>query len=83
MAYAPQRSMNGELAEGMTEGTYKRHNPNRGGFVEHTTAEVRRDLSPINYSINETPYKVPPDGTIRHARGTIYYETQILPPEAK
>ncbi|MFJ1700349.1 hypothetical protein ACIOHC_35760 [Streptomyces sp. NPDC088252] len=68
MALPPQRPMNRELDTGMTEGTYKRRAPNRGGFVEETTNIAREHLSSINYSIAETSWPSRPDEsyTLRH-----------------
>lgn len=77
MAYAQQRSMNGSLADGMTDGTYKKLNLGRGGFVETTTEETRADLSPINFGHIETGYKEQPDGTHRTATGNAHYRPPL------
>jgi hypothetical protein len=62
MAYAPSRSCNAELAKGMTEGSYKQVVKDRGGFVEGTTWEHRKNLSVETYGIVELDLKTCPDG---------------------
>jgi hypothetical protein len=74
MAYAPHRSMNSDLAEGMTDGKYKKVVNNRGGFINSLTNEDRELLSVYWYNINETPDKVLPDGSKR--RTEQYVPTQ-------
>ncbi len=65
MAYAPHRSMNAELSEGMTDGKYKKVVQNRGGFVDPSAYADRRDLSDVWYGgIYEEPSKVRPDGEV-------------------
>ncbi|MFD4858479.1 hypothetical protein [Streptomyces atratus] len=64
MALPPQRPMNRELSEGMTEGSYKRRAPNRGGFVEETTNIARENLSTINFNITEHPWPNRPDESL-------------------
>ncbi len=43
--YKQQRSYTHGLHTGMTDGTYKKAAPNRGGEVEDTFAAVRRQMS--------------------------------------
>lgn len=62
MAYAQPRSANAELHEGMTDGVYRKVNPDRGGDVEPTTYDMRRDLVDGWYGIHEQPVKMLPDG---------------------
>lgn len=61
MAYAPHRSMNAELSEGMTDGKYKKVVQNRGGFVDPTTYQERADLNDRWYGIHEQDKKALPD----------------------
>lgn len=79
MSHAPERSRNGSLKNGMTDGSYKKLNPDRGGFVETTTQDARANLNPTTYGYQEDMYKVEPDGTVRHASGTVYYRNQLRP----
>ncbi|MGW3153670.1 hypothetical protein [Streptomyces sp. NPDC001089] len=62
MSYAPRRPLGGELAEGLTDGTYKKINTDRGGDVDPTTYGVRQDLNDVWYGLHETPVKRRPDG---------------------
>lgn len=66
MAYAPSRSCRQDLHAGMTDGTYKKWAPNRGGAVEDTTAAVRRQMSGVWHGFNDSPMKVLPDGRQDH-----------------
>ena len=61
MATAQPRSANAELAEGMTDGKYKKVVRDRGGFVESTTHLAREDLADIWFGIHEAEGKVDPD----------------------
>lgn len=70
MAYAPSRSMNAELSEGMTDGSYKKVVQNRGGVVSPKTYEARGDLNDAYYGIHEKAAKVLPDGLVH---STPYY----------
>lgn len=70
MALPPLRSMNGELAEGMSDGAHKKVTTNRGGFVEQTTPELREEINSAYLNIDERSYGTSPDGTRRYARGT-------------
>lgn len=63
MAVNQSRSMNAELAEGMSDGKYKKANTDRGGASSTGTLDTRRDLHPDTYDIVESPVKVLPDGT--------------------
>jgi hypothetical protein len=66
MAYARRRaSVNAELAEGATDGGYKKIVSNRGGIVEHTFVAARRNLDDIRYGLHEAHTKELPDGTVR------------------
>jgi len=65
MAYAQSRSMNADLGEGMTDGKYKKVNPNRGN-AEPTTYQARKHLIDRNFGIHEAPTKVHADG-LEHA----------------
>ena len=59
---SPQfRSANAELAEGLTDGKYKKVIRNRGGVVEATTHLARADLADVWFGIHEAPGKVDPD----------------------
>jgi hypothetical protein len=62
MAYAPARSCNGELARGMTDGSYKEVIKDRGGQPEAATYEHRKQLSVADYGIVELDVKTCPDG---------------------
>lgn len=62
MAYAPNRSCNGDLFEGSTDGGYKKYAPHRGGFVETASAHVRRDMSGVWHGFNDKPEKASPCG---------------------
>lgn len=62
MVYPVSRSMNADLAEGLTDGKYKKFAPNRGGVVSGTTEKERADLEPLYYGFKEKVLKVAPDG---------------------
>lgn len=62
MAHPPLRSCNDELNQGSIDGTYQQVSPNRGGVIEPTTWNTRRDLYPTWYGINEVVSKEMPDG---------------------
>lgn len=60
MALPPLRSLNGDLIEGATDGSYKKGVNNRGGQVEPTTYAKRDELDDVWYGIHETqPKDVP------------------------
>lgn len=63
MAVNTGRSQNAELAEGMSDGKYKKITQDRGGNASPETAENRRDLGPY-FGMHEKREKVLPDGTI-------------------
>jgi hypothetical protein len=58
--------MNLDLSEGMTDGKYKKVTRDRGGDVERTTQESRKDLDDTWFGIHEQQPKVLPDG-VQHA----------------
>lgn len=58
------RSMNADLAEGGTDGVYKKVETDRGGVVGTETWEARRDLSPSRFDIAEARVKVLGDGSV-------------------
>jgi hypothetical protein len=70
MATNQDRSLNGDLSEGMTDGAYKKiATRERGGQVEMTTAVARKGMDNPNplanwYGEVEKPVKVRPDGLI-------------------
>jgi hypothetical protein len=68
--------MNGELAEGMSDGGYKKLNRDRGGFVERTSQEARSELDPAHAYV-ESPIPTLPDGTTRFARGSVDYNSPM------
>ena len=71
MSYAPNRTLGGELDEGLTDGTYKKINRDRGGVVDPATYGARQDLSDIWYGIHETPVKRRPDGPATRTPGSV------------
>lgn len=66
MAYPTHRSARRDLHAGMTDGTYKKAAPNRGGVVEPTFTHARRQMSGVWHGFNETPVKVLSDGIEDH-----------------
>ena len=67
MAENMSRSMNAELAEGATDGKYKKINgPDKAGPVDPATAANKAHLDPGLYgNVNvEAPVKILPDGTL-------------------
>lgn len=63
MTYGPTRSVNADLHEGLTDGSYKKVINDRGGFVDKvSTVAARASLSDRYFGIHETPYKTSPDG---------------------
>lgn len=58
-----QGNLRGELAEGATDGSYKKVIRDRGGVVEDTTFQQRQDMADVWYGIHETPVKELGDGT--------------------
>jgi len=79
MVYPNSRSMNAELSEGSTDGTYKKVVQGRGGVVGKETWEARTDLDDQWYGIHEKQVKVAPDGLL-HATPN-YQATRVVPGE--
>lgn len=63
MAVNQSRSQNAELAEGMSDGKYKKIRMDRSN-AELTTYEDRAALNDTYYGIHELKDKVLPDGSI-------------------
>jgi hypothetical protein len=64
VAYAPPRSMNASLEQGMTDGSYKKVAADRGGFPEvDRRARDLADLDNVWYGFHECEVKVFPDGS--------------------
>lgn len=62
-----ERSLNGDLHEGSTDGKYRKHAPDRGGHVEYSDTLNRQSLHPdygYGYMGTEAPMKVTPDGKV-------------------
>ena len=79
MAYAPTRSLNGGMAEGMSDGKYKKVRPNAGNVAPYdATYENRRALDDTWYGVHESPVKVLGDGSV-HVKDPDY----VLTPEAR
>lgn len=76
MSYAPERSRNGALTDGMTDGTYKKLVRDRGGFVETTTEESRFTLNHDTIAYQQTSPRFQPDGTTRYSTGDVEYPSQ-------
>jgi hypothetical protein len=57
--------MNSELAQGSIDGTYKQVSRDRGGFIEPSTYDARRDLFDLYFGFHEAPVKRLPDNTHR------------------
>lgn len=64
MATNTSRSQNAELAEGMSDGSYKKVVTDRGGAVGIETYESRMDLSDAHFGIHEARVKHLGDGTV-------------------
>lgn len=64
MATNTSRSQNAELAEGMSDGSYKKVVTDRGGSVVPETYESRMDLSDAHFGIHEARVKHLGDGTV-------------------
>lgn len=63
MTYGPVRSVNADLHEGLTDGSYKKVIQNRGGFVDKsTTTRTRATLNDRYFGIHEAQMKTSPDG---------------------
>lgn len=72
MSYARPRSLNGELCEGATDGTWKKIlGPDRGGpemawgadagGIDTINRSIRRELFPAHFGIADSPIKRMPD----------------------
>lgn len=77
MGYAPQRNLNAELAEGLTDRAWKKAIQDRGGFVDPATYRSREDLAPVWYGITEAQTKIDPFG--RPVRTPYTVSTRPLP----
>lgn len=65
MAYPQLRSRNAELAEGMSDRSYKKvDSGNRGGVVGEETYQRRMTLDDAWYGIHERDPKVLGDGSV-------------------
>jgi hypothetical protein len=64
MAYAPHRSCNADLVEGMTDGRYKKIAMDQGGMINPTLYASRRDFNDIWYGFHEVELKMLGDGTM-------------------
>ena len=63
MAVNNSRTLNGDLAEGMSDGKYKKVVTDRGGVVDAATYLDRSQLDDLYHGIHEATTKVLPDGT--------------------
>ena len=64
MAVNNTRRVNADLAEGMSDGLYKKVVMDRGGVVDEATYLSRSTLDDLNYGVHERSVKVLPDGTL-------------------
>lgn len=64
MAVNRARSMSADLAEGMSDGSYKKVVTDRGGSIDETTYAQREMLDDAHFGIHEAASKVLGDGTI-------------------
>lgn len=65
MAVNNSRSQNAELAEGMSDGAYKKIVTDRSRtYNDDSTWAVRKDLSPIHFGFRESKSKALGDGTV-------------------
>ena len=71
MAQNFSRSQNEDLAEGMSDGKYKKMVQDRGGQVDEATYMDRAALSDVWYGMHEAPVKVLPDGTLHVTPETV------------
>ncbi|MFC9505359.1 hypothetical protein [Streptomyces sp. NPDC057002] len=71
MSYAPQRSLTGDLEEGLTDCGYKKVNRDRGGQVDPATYNARRNLNDLWFGIHEAPVKHRPDGLTTRTPGYV------------
>ncbi len=78
--YAQPRSMNAELAEGATDGKYKKVlSRERGGFVNPDTQTARADLYDPYYGIHEVNPKVLPDARVRSTPNYVLTPRAAIP----
>lgn len=63
MAVNNSRRMNADLAEGMSDASYKKVVQDRGGVINAETYEARRDLDDAHFGIHEKQVKTLGDGT--------------------
>jgi hypothetical protein len=75
-----QRSMNGDLEQGMIDGSHKQVVKDRGGDVDPATYEARKTLNDTWYGIHECPDPHTPDGLHTHSR--YYVATPKPDPES-
>lgn len=61
MAYPPRRSCNDGLKEGMTDGSWKKFDMNRGGTVEPITAHLRTHMDGTWHGFCEDSHFMLPD----------------------
>lgn len=71
MAYPTAISCNRSLEAGVTDGAWKKYASNRGGVVERSSMEVRRQTCGIWHGFAEASKKVMPNGEIVN---TLYFE---------
>lgn len=66
MSYAPQRSLAGDLNEGLTDGGHKKVVRDRGGNIDPATYAARADLHDTWHGVHEKQFKHRPDvGVVR------------------
>lgn len=70
MAVNQSRSMSAELAEGATDGAYRKIAPERSN-AESTFYEAKKNLPDAFYGIHEKRLKALPDGTVRATPGYV------------
>ena len=63
MAVNSTRSCNADLAEGMSDASFKKVVADRGGVVDAATYAARAQLDDLYYGIHEAGVKHLPDGT--------------------
>lgn len=78
MAVNQSQSMNANLAEGATDGKYKKIETDRGGVVGIETWESRRDLSQRDFGMQEVKEKVLPDNSIHVTPDYIATPTPLM-----
>jgi hypothetical protein len=78
VAVNQSRSLNADLAEGMSDGKYKKIVENRAN-AEMATYLSRRDLNDVYYGIHEVNPKVLGDGTIHGTPSYVATPAAYLP----